>query len=182
MTSPSILNLIAASFISTGCLSSISKRRKLPLSLAIMLSRLTLRLSEQGTGLLPLRCLQRHVTRQLGNYGDHEGYISEQRGTTYLLCLSRSCSFIHTLTHTLTDDGGGIFSKSFILDTETAFRSEQRGFSSTGPSFPLINFHRVPFSAQQSYAWLKQSVTMESSAVSLLLNYLLLSCKERSFV
>lgn len=36
-----ILNLIAASFISTGSLLRISKQRKLPLSLAIMLNRLT---------------------------------------------------------------------------------------------------------------------------------------------
>ena len=55
----------------------------------------------------------------------------------------------------------------------------KRAFSSTGPSFPLINVYWVPFSAQQSYAWLKQSVIMESSALSMFPKCFLLSCRER---
>lgn len=64
----------------------------------------------------------------------------------YSVSLVGALSFTFSLTHSQTM--GEAFLKSFILDTETAFRSEQKGFSSAGPSFPLINFYRVPLGAQ----------------------------------
>lgn len=70
-------------------------------------------LSAQRSGLLLRRCLQRCVTRQLGNSGDYGGCISKPQGTTYLLFL-HSWFFIHIFTHVRE------FAKRLFLDRKTA--------------------------------------------------------------
>lgn len=53
--------------------------------------------SAQGSGLLPRRCLHRHVTRQPGSSGDYGGCISKRQGATYLLFPHTGFSFTFSL-------------------------------------------------------------------------------------
>lgn len=138
----SVLNLIAASFISTGCLLSISKRRKLPLSLVIMLNRMTAATVRTGnwpalTEMPPEACNQ--ATGQLwGPWGVHF-----QAARDYIFTLSFSFLLFHSHFHSHTHRRRGRhFLKSFIQDTETAFRSEQKGLFFC---WAIFSIDKVPF-------------------------------------
>lgn len=76
--------------------------------------------------------------------GTVRGALPNSKGLhIYSVFLVLALSFTFSLTHFQTT-GEAFFLKSFLLDTEKAFRSEQKGFSSARPSFPLIHFYRVP--------------------------------------
>lgn len=111
------------------------KWRKLPLSLAIMLSRPSAATGKTGkwpvhVEMPPETCNQ--ATGQL--WGSWGIYFSNSKG---LLFYSVFLSF--SFTFSVMHDGGGIF-KPFSLDTKTIFRNAQKKFSSATPSFLLMHF------------------------------------------
>lgn len=137
-----VLNLIAASFIITGCLLSVLKQSKLPLSLAIMLNRVTAATVRTGNWpalieMPPEACNQ--ATGQL--WGPWGGTSPDSKGL-HIYCLSRCRSLIHIFTCTLTDVGGGTFE---ILYTETAFRDEERGLFFRWAIFSIDKFIQSSF-------------------------------------